>query len=405
MSRYDESDRLPIAERFLNFYNGVKTVISSKHVENTDFLAKFSYCMIFPLQERNQSNADMTSDPQYIVHKDFKQTDACKDICHSMVNVGLEIFPYLSIQQDELVVLITAKDEVLAKFADKINYSLPLQPEKIEEALRAGHCDESGVVIIKPIDINTNPSLSRLSPYDFIYAPYKNSQRTIFSDYDELSDTIANEFLRLKLVLLLLTSPSFVGGCNLSINHLIVSRELLAFFPLHTLSHTDKLVEHINDPWIVPWTVSHDDIKNYFGEKIGLYYQFLGFYSLNLFIPLAVGVVFNIVIWYTGNFSHPVLPFHAIFISIWAIVFLEFWKRKEAVIGMEWGLTDFEQQEMERPEYIGQVINSPVDGSKMLHYPREEASNRICESLTVIAIFISLVIAGTLLDSNHILHL
>lgn len=231
MSLYDvyDDERLPLSQRFMNFYNGVKTVLSSKNVENKDFLAKFSYCMVFPLQQKTRSNADMTSDPEYIVHEGFKQTDACKDICHTMVNVGLEIFPYLSIQEDELIVLITAKDEVLAKFADKINYLLPLQPQKAEEALRAGHCDESGNVLIKPVDINADPSLCKLSPYDFIYAPYKNSQRVFFSDYCESKDTITNEFLRLKLILLLLTSPSFVGGCNLSINHLIVSKELLAF--------------------------------------------------------------------------------------------------------------------------------------------------------------------------------
>ena len=45
------------------------------------------------------------------------------------------------------------------------------------------------------------------------------------------------------------------------------------------------------------------------------------------------------------------IPGFSAFMSIWAIVMLEYWKRKEAAAAMVWGMTSFEEEETTRPEY------------------------------------------------------
>lgn len=38
-------------------------------------------------------------------------------------------------------------------------------------------------------------------------------------------------------------------------------------------------------------------------------------------------------------------------IAVWASVFIDFWKRKNAQLAYEWDLADYEETEPDRPEY------------------------------------------------------
>ena len=48
-----------------------------------------------------------------------------------------------------------------------------------------------------------------------------------------------------------------------------------------------------------------------------------------LFAPALIGLIFQIVVFSTNNYSSPVLPFFGIYITTWAIFVIEYWKRKE----------------------------------------------------------------------------
>ncbi len=87
-----------------------------------------------------------------------------------------------------------------------------------------------------------------------------------------------------------------------------------------------------------PWDVPIGSFKEYFGEKIMLYNVFLGHYSRWLIIPSGIGLIFQLVVWGTLNFSSPVLPFYSLIITVWAIIMLEYWKREEATTAMQWGM-------------------------------------------------------------------
>jgi hypothetical protein len=45
--------------------------------------------------------------------------------------------------------------------------------------------------------------------------------------------------------------------------------------------------------------------------------------------------------------------------------FLEFWKRKEVTYSMRWGTQGFEEMESDRPEFEGDLVTSPYDGTKI----------------------------------------
>ena len=145
----------------------------------------------------------------------------------------------------------------------------------------------------------------------------------------------------------------------------------------------------------MPWTTPIFELKEYFGEKIGLYSVFMGFYSIWLIVPAVIGLVFQLVVWGTVNFSSPVLPFYSVVITIWGMVrvssihsfhwfyitvfhfvlsqsMLEYWKRENKAVTLEWGTSDFESTELDRPEFFGENMKSYIDGSDIVRTESQE---------------------------------
>ncbi|XP_054633657.1 anoctamin-5 isoform X2 [Dunckerocampus dactyliophorus] len=139
-------------------------------------------------------------------------------------------------------------------------------------------------------------------------------------------------------------------------------------------------------------------IRKYYGEKIGIYFAWLGFYTEMLFIAAVVGTLcflygystfennvwrkeicdnsiggkmvmcplcdhkctywkLNITCistWQAHLFDNPATVFFAIFMGIWVTLFLEFWKRRQSRLEYEWDLVDFEEEQQRlqlRPEF------------------------------------------------------
>lgn len=81
------------------------------------------------------------------------------------------------------------------------------------------------------------------------------------------------------------------AGAGLHLDKMVHQGCLAAAFALHDYN---ELVD-LQEKWLVLWQwpsqQPFDDIKNYFGEKLGLYYVFLGHYTNYLGYP-AVGIIF-----------------------------------------------------------------------------------------------------------------
>ncbi|KAH0620835.1 hypothetical protein JD844_021649, partial [Phrynosoma platyrhinos] len=141
-----------------------------------------------------------------------------------------------------------------------------------------------------------------------------------------------------------------------------------------------------------------DLIRKYYGERIGIYFAWLGFYTEMLFFAAVVGLICFLYGAFTMNenmssqeicdasiggeiimcplcdkkcdywrlnstcesseyshlFDNVATLFFAIFMGIWVTLFLEFWKRRQARLEYEWDLVDFEEEQQQlqlRPEY------------------------------------------------------
>ncbi|XP_011165233.1 anoctamin-4 isoform X2 [Solenopsis invicta] len=159
-------------------------------------------------------------------------------------------------------------------------------------------------------------------------------------------------------------------------------------------------------------------IRRYFGEKVALYFAWLGFYTKSLYAPAVVGLLCfiygllsmdsvdnvpskeicdpnlagNITLCpicdractyqklgdsclfskLTYLFDNPGTVFFAIFMSFWATTFLELWKRRQAVLVWEWDLQNADYNEEPRPEFETSVKTfriNPVTKEKEPYLP------------------------------------
>ncbi|KAF9431654.1 hypothetical protein BGZ76_011864 [Entomortierella beljakovae] len=109
--------------------------------------------------------------------------------------------------------------------------------------------------------------------------------------------------------------------------------------------------------WSTKWIVSHSDlsrIRDHFGEKVAYYFEFLEYYFLCLIFPTALGILVHI---FGSSFS----IFYSISVLIWAIVYIESWKRRERDLALWWGVRNVKKSESKRHAFKGdRIIIDPV---------------------------------------------
>eukprot|EP00004_Rigifila_ramosa_P007679 TRINITY_DN187_c0_g1_i2.p1 TRINITY_DN187_c0_g1~~TRINITY_DN187_c0_g1_i2.p1 ORF type:complete len:516 (-),score=111.55 TRINITY_DN187_c0_g1_i2:935-2449(-) len=171
-------------------------------------------------------------------------------------------------------------------------------------------------------------------------------------EIDPFTNSHFSSLQRQQLVYSLMTSPKRVGGAGLNMGSYIKKGVIESMQPLHNDPERQALLKN----WVKrPWTQMQDlaPVRAYFGEKIALYFEYLGFYTRWLIIPSMLGFLVFLVQSSTGQWDHPIVPIYALLLALWSVLFTEFWKRKNAAVAYRWGMQDFEEEEPERPEYEG----------------------------------------------------
>ncbi|XP_077331552.1 anoctamin-8 isoform X3 [Lithobates pipiens] len=137
--------------------------------------------------------------------------------------------------------------------------------------------------------------------------------------------------------------------------------------------HEQKILSRLMKSWVqaVCERQPLDEICEYFGVKIGMYFSWLGFYTSSLVYP----AVFGMMLWFfteSDQTSRDICcVVFAFFNVIWATLFLEGWKRRGAELAYKWGTLDTPAEFIEepRPQFRGVKRISPVTNCEELHYP------------------------------------
>ncbi|NWU99401.1 ANO6 protein, partial [Upupa epops] len=368
----------------------------------------------------------------------------------NLINNGLHLETTRSVLDEKLIfVKVHAPWEVLCTYAETMHIKLPLQPNDLktrESAFnwfsRRFRVDEN---VIKP-------------EQEFFTAPFQKEHISNF--YIQDKDTFFNPATRSRIVHFILSRVKYATKNNVKkfgINKLLDTGIYKAAFPLHDSSFRHPSADP-NCPseryllyreWAHPKNIFKlqplDFIRKYYGEKIGIYFAWLGFYTNMLIVAAFVGVVCFLYGYLTRNHctwsqevcdpniggniimcpqcdkvctfwnltitcesskelcifdSFGTLVF-AVFMGIWVTLFLEFWKQRQAELEYEWDTVEYlEQEEQVRPEYEAQcthvVVNEITQEEEHIPYTACGKCMRMTFCTSVVFFWILLIIASVI---------
>ncbi|KAK3009325.1 hypothetical protein RJ639_014466 [Escallonia herrerae] len=105
--------------------------------------------------------------------------------------------------------------------------------------------------------------------------------------------------------------------------------------------HDEEKRKRLLRSWALNWwgftNQPIDKVYSYFGPKIAIYFAFLGMYTKWMLFPAAFGLILQLVDF--GSLQLLVLPVFFISIISWAVLFLQFWKRKNSALLARWQIS------------------------------------------------------------------
>ncbi|KAK2822195.1 hypothetical protein Q5P01_022260 [Channa striata] len=153
------------------------------------------------------------------------------------------------------------------------------------------------------------------------------------------------------------------------IPELIARGVIHQMFPLHE----QRILNQLMTSWVQAVCEKQplDDICDYFGVKIAMYFAWLGFYTNSMLYPAVIGFLLWILAEADQTSQDICCVVFALFNVVWATLFLERWKRREAELAYRWGTLDTPAESLEepRPQFRGVKRCSPITGCEEFYYP------------------------------------
>ncbi|XP_066543205.1 anoctamin-6 [Amia ocellicauda] len=329
----------------------------------------------------------------------------------SLIKMGLELEGVRSVVDEKIIfVKVHAPWDVLCTYAEVLHIKLPIEANDLASKESPFNCFTKCFY----------PSEELIKPEaEYFTAPFEKDRIEYFHVTDR--DTFFTPSMRSRMVYYILSrAPYEVRGkiTKFGITKLLDGGVYKAAYPLHDCRFNVKS-EDKNCPneryllykeWAHPLSFYKmqplDLIRKYYGEKISIYFAWLGFYTKMLAFAAVVGLgcfIYGYQTQETSTWSQEVCDpniggsiimcpqcdqecaywrlnstcesskklcifdsfgtlVFAIFMAIWVTLFLEFWKRYQAQLEYEWDTVEFlEQEEQPRPEYEAKCVHDRVN--------------------------------------------
>lgn len=304
----------------------------------------------------------------------------------SLERAGLHLFLFLSIQRDEVYCFVGADERRLSQEADRIDMALRLDREAMIK-----HGQRVGMALAKRTDVPEEA-------WENIFAKFRDFKALgdprddLYAKQDEgpfHPNTPFHHVNRLKLTESIVKAEDILGGAGLQLRRQIRNARdpLAAYFPLQHNPQL-KILKAKALRWTAVWNPPTRELAAYYGEQVTLYFVFLSTYFKWLLLASAIGIVFTIYQISIDGFDGPGLSAFGILMVGWATMFLEVLKRKMASFRIEFGMSNFLEQETVRAEFDGEWVLSPISGKLEEVFPFWEAVRRKLISVLCVLLYI-----------------
>uniref|UniRef100_A0A3Q3VPQ1 Anoctamin n=1 Tax=Mola mola TaxID=94237 RepID=A0A3Q3VPQ1_MOLML len=355
--------------------------------------------------------------------KDFDKKQTFQRRKASLMKMGMELEATQSVIDEKLMfVKVHMPWDVLCTYAEVLHIKLPIQPNDLASRPSPWRFFSFITKYFYP-----NEDLIKKEA-EYFTAPFEKNRLEFFHIRDR--STFFTPSMRSRMVSLafyiLSRAPYEIRGNikKFGITKLLDSGVYKAAYPLHDCRFNAESKEEgcsnerflLYEEWAHPKSFYKmqplDLIRKYYGEKIGIYFAWLGFYTIMLTLAAVVGLgcfIYGYKTQETSTWSMEVCDpeiggkivmcpqcdreckywrlnstceaskklcifdnfgtlVFAVFMSVWVTLFLEFWKRYQAELEYAWDTVEFlEQEEPPRPEYEAKCIyerKNPITGVK-----------------------------------------
>ncbi|KAJ5773635.1 hypothetical protein N7457_008531 [Penicillium paradoxum] len=139
-------------------------------------------------------------------------------------------------------------------------------------------------------------------------------------------------------------------------------KNVTASFPLHDQEACAEMLRQWNRKTVLT-TKDLDAIRALFGEKVAFYYAFIHCYSLFLTVPAGLGILGWL---YQGPYSIT----YGVTLCAWCIIFVEYWKIREADLSQRWDVKGVGQLKVNRKQYVWEKeVKDPISGQVKHVFP------------------------------------
>eukprot|EP00274_Cyanoptyche_gloeocystis_P001069 CAMPEP_0196663698 /NCGR_PEP_ID=MMETSP1086-20130531/53863_1 /TAXON_ID=77921 /ORGANISM="Cyanoptyche gloeocystis , Strain SAG4.97" /LENGTH=614 /DNA_ID=CAMNT_0041999615 /DNA_START=136 /DNA_END=1983 /DNA_ORIENTATION=+ len=260
-------------------------------------------------------------------------------------------------------------------------------------------------------------SLKLKAKYGGTTAKFTRAKRDRFVGAGELG--IFTSVERQQIIFYTIQEKPSAGGAGLDVRDLMAQKIIEKVFPLHEETARQQLILTWAKRWFAPQPLT--EIKDYFGEKIALYFAFLGYYTQWLIFASAIGIP-AVVCQIIQGFDNSLVPIYCILLSFLVTFFLEGWKRRNAELAYQFDSYGYEEEEPVRPNFQGipkkgfyseQGDFVPLDElsgrlpyvEESVYFPREHRHRRygIAAAVVILMIVIVIVAATAILAFKFLL--
>ncbi|CAL8242190.1 unnamed protein product [Merluccius merluccius] len=369
----------------------------------------------------------------------------------SLMKMGMELEATRSVIDEKLLfVKVHMPWDVLCTYAEVLHIKMPIEPNDLASRLSPWR-------FLSCITKHFYPSEDKIgTEVDYFTAPFEKDR--IESFHVKNKDNFFTPSMRSRMAYYILSRAPYEVRGNIKkfgITKLLDSGIYKAAYPLHDCRFNVRSEEQgypserllLYEEWAHPKSFYKmqplDLIRKYYGEKIGIYFAWLGFYTVMLALAAVVGLgcfIYGYKTQATSTWSKEVCDpeiggaiemcpqcdrectywrlnstceaskklcifdnfgtlVFAVFMSVWVTLFLEFWKRYQAELEYEWDTVEFlEQEEQLRPEYEAKCVHeriNPITRTKeMVPYTACGRCIRLSLGIGTVLFWILLILAS-----------
>uniref|UniRef100_A0A8C7DVH5 Anoctamin n=1 Tax=Oncorhynchus kisutch TaxID=8019 RepID=A0A8C7DVH5_ONCKI len=367
------------------------------------------------------------------------------------MKMGMELEAARSVVDEKLLfVKVHMPWDMLCTYAEVLHIKMPIQPNDL--------CTTSSPFnFLSCITKHFYPSEDLIAKEtEYFTAPFEKDRLEYF--YVKDRDLFFTPSMRSRMAYYILSRAPYEVRGNIKkfgVTKLLDGGVYKAAYPLHDCRFNVRSKEDecpnerylLYNEWAHPKSFYKmqplDLIRKYYGEKIGIYFAWLGFYTAMLALAAIVGLgcfIYGYTTQETSTWSKEVCDpliggnivmcpqcdkectywrlnstcesskklcifdnygtlVFAVFMAIWVTVFLEFWKRYQAELEYEWDTVEFlEQEEQPRPEYEAKCnherINPVTRAKEKVPYTACGRCIRVSLGIGTVLFWIVLILAS-----------